>query len=78
VVRKTESAFASSYRCAHCAETGNLEWARIELGKEGDFYLELGTAVENLAKKQIREYGMLFDSDSGYPTIAPKHAGGND
>lgn len=55
------------YKCEDCGEWGDKVWATSELRKQGEFLLTLGTAVEELARKQVREYGMLFDSDSGYP-----------
>ena len=65
-------------KCQECSETGSAEWMRQQFLKEADFLLELGEAVEDLAKKQIREFGMLYDSDTGYPRTAPHRAGGNE
>src|SRR5579864_8735053 len=61
-------------KCEDCGETGNTEWIRQQYTKEADFMLELAEAVEELAKKQIREFGMLYDSDTGYPRTAPQRA----
>lgn len=66
------------HKCIECAAVGDVQWERSQFTKEGDWFLELGVAVDELARKQIREYGMLFDADNGYPRTAAKHAGGND
>lgn len=65
------------HKCCECGATGDVYWQRQQIIKESNWFLELGTAIEDLARKQIREYGMLFDSDNGYPRTA-QHAGGND
>jgi hypothetical protein len=76
VVRKIESAFSAAFKCAHCRETGPENWARIELRKEGDFYLELGEAIEDLARTQIREHRTIFDSSNVHLNEAAERAGG--
>lgn len=76
VVRKIESAFPTVAKCQHCGETGNQSWARHQLSREGDFLLELGTAVEDLAKRQIREHRTIFDSQDEELNKAAERAGG--
>jgi len=73
-VRKAEA--EGIYVCVDCDIWGNMEWARAELRKEGDFLLELGEAIEDLARTQIREHRMIFDSDNDELNEAARHAGG--
>jgi hypothetical protein len=58
-------------KCVDCDASGDEAWNRVQFHKEADFLLEVGKAVDDLAKKQIREYGMLFDSENGFPRTAP-------
>jgi hypothetical protein len=64
------------YKCEDCNEEGTAAWARLQLQKEGDFLLELGEAVEDLAKRQIREHRTIFDSDNEGLNKAAERAGG--
>lgn len=69
---------AGDYRCTDCGEWGNLAWAQVELRKQGDFLLELGHALEDLAKAQIREHRTIFDSQDEELNKAAQRAGGKE
>lgn len=62
--------------CTECGQTGNRNWGAVQLTKEGDFLMEVGTAVEDLAKTQIREHRTIFDSHDEDLNKAAERAGG--
>lgn len=76
-VRKSHTGTEGYPVCVDCGFYGNEFWAVVELRKEGDFLMELGEAIEELARTQIREHRTIFDSDNEGLNRAARLAGGN-
>jgi hypothetical protein len=67
---------SKDYKCEDCGEWGDIAWAQANLRRRGDFLLELGEAIEDLARTQIREHRTIFDSDNEGLNQAASRAGG--